>query len=80
MPYAKEAQRDFRFLPGVLLLLVVVVVAELVAPQHLSPRKGIVPASRDEGRGKTLVRLSLEVGFPLGGLSVLTSFEEDVGT
>jgi len=44
MRYATEPPRDFRFYPGLLL------VVEFVAPEHLSPRRSIVPRSRDEGK------------------------------
>ena len=44
MRYATEPPRDFRFSPGLLL------VVEFVLPEHLSPRRSIVPRSRDEGK------------------------------
>ena len=44
MRYATEPPRDFRFYPGLLL------VVEFVLPEHLSPRRSIVPRSRDEGK------------------------------
>ena len=43
MRYAKAPPTVFRFLPRLLL------VVEFVAPEHLSPRRSIVPGSRDEG-------------------------------
>ena len=44
MRYANAPPVVLRILPGLQLLVV-----EFVAPEHLSPRRSIVPGSRDEG-------------------------------